>query len=78
LPRDADPVIARETRVERVCPAELAAAPPARPQCPPGCALEGDEASLGWLAALSRWADQLLARLTDAAAQCPAAGPAAR
>lgn len=73
MPRDADPVIARETRVERVCPAELAAAPPPRPVCPPGCALEGDAASLGWLGALSRWADQLLARLTDAAAQCPAA-----
>lgn len=70
LPRAADPVVETRTVTVRVCPAELLAPAPAKPQRAPGGFLEGDAATLDWVGRLARWGESLAARLTDAARAC--------
>lgn len=67
----SDPVIETRTEVVRVCPPELTAARPARPEPASDAALEGTPNGLAWLNAVLAWAGMLEDRLTDAAAQCP-------
>ncbi|MEQ1499159.1 MAG: hypothetical protein ABL914_10895 [Novosphingobium sp.] len=54
----------------RVCPSELIATRPARPAVPDGAELTGNEAGLGWLAAVLAYTGLVEDRLNDAAAQC--------
>lgn len=70
LPRDIDPVVETRTVVRRECPPELLGAVPAKPKRPPGGALDGDEATLGWVGQLARWGESLRLLLVDAARQC--------
>lgn len=65
------PVIERHTEVRTVCPAELAAPAPARPQVPDGAELHGNDAGMGWLGDVLAWAGALSGRFEDARKNCP-------
>lgn len=75
LPLDRDPVIERQVRVVRECPAELYQAPTMLPPRPTGGFLEGDAATLEWVGAIARAAGDLFRQWLDARAACPAAVP---
>jgi hypothetical protein len=72
LPRDPDPIVETRTVVQRVCPAELLAPVPAKPKRPAGdgASLTGDAATLGWIGAIVRWADEIASLLADAKLSC--------
>lgn len=70
LPRAADPVVEVRAVTERVCPAELLGAIPAKPKRPAGSEITADEPTLGWIGRLARWGEGLAARLADAQRQC--------
>ncbi len=55
-----------------ICPAELLLPRPAKPVPAAGAIMRGNEAALGFVAALGATVDLLLDRLTDAQAECPA------
>ena len=66
-----DPVIETRTVIERVCPAELRLALPARPVLPASARLDGNEAGLGWLAEMLARTGLIEDRIADAAKECP-------
>lgn len=68
----SDPVIQTRTETVRVCPAELTAARPARPQPEAGAEIKGNDAGMRWLSALLRYLGLVEDRLADAAGQCAA------
>lgn len=66
-----DPVIETRTVVERVCPAELRQARPARPVLAADARLDGNRSGLDWLSATLALLGLLEDRLDDAAKECP-------
>lgn len=64
-------MIERRVEVKTICPAELLLAIPPEPAMPADAAIDADDATLGWIAAMSARAALLVARLTDARTACP-------
>lgn len=67
-----DPVIQVRTETVRVCPPELTAPRPARPQPASDAVLTGNDSGMAWLTALLAYTGLIEDRLTDAAEDCPA------
>ena len=67
-------VIETRTEVVRVCPPEVTAARPGRPEPGRDAVITGSPAGLAWLNDVLAWAGLLEDRLADAAGQCPAQG----
>jgi hypothetical protein len=67
----AAPIVKQTTVTRTICPIELKLALPAKPQPSPGAIIQGNEAGLGFVSDLGGYADDLAARLSDAAAGCP-------
>ncbi|WP_439532055.1 hypothetical protein [Polymorphobacter sp.] len=74
LPRAADPVVVRQIETRRECPAELLADVTPAPARPKGGWLEGDRPTIGWVARLKAYAEDLRTRLLAARAECPQPG----
>ena len=65
-----DPIVETRTVTRTICPAELLLPRPAKPIPAAGAIVKGNEAGLGFVAALGATVDLLLGRLTDAQAEC--------
>lgn len=65
------PIVETQTVTRTICPAELLLPRPAKPIPAAGAIVKGNEAGLGFVAALGATVDLLLGRLMDAAAECP-------
>ena len=65
-----DPVIETRTEVVRICPPELLAALPPRPEPADGAELTGNQLGMDWLTATMARLGLVEDRLRDAAAQC--------
>ncbi len=66
-----DPLIETRTVVRTVCPPEVTAALPARPQPAPDAIVQGNDAGMGWLSAMLVHLGLVEGRITDAKDQCP-------
>lgn len=66
-----DPVVVTRVEIQRVCPGELTAPLPGRPQPPVDAVVEGNPAGMSWVGALLAYLGLVEDRLADAAGQCP-------
>lgn len=65
-----DPVIETRIVTRTVCPAEISAAVPARPQPGDDAIIRGNAAGMDWLNRLIAFAGLMETRLSDAAREC--------